>query len=76
LRVIYPKEDGDAIALQFGDGTNWRTVQTGRIYDVGSGRSGYGFVRAAALRSAWSCRPTARTPTARAARVRSARDEG
>jgi hypothetical protein len=31
LRVIYPKEDGDAIALQFGDGTNWRTVQTGPI---------------------------------------------
>jgi hypothetical protein len=53
LRVsgfVYPKEDGDAIALQFGDGTNWRTVQTARIYDVGSGRSGYGFVRAAPRR--------------------------
>jgi hypothetical protein len=48
--VVYPKEDGDGIALQFGDGTNWRTVQTGRIYDVGAGRSGYGFVRAAPRR--------------------------
>jgi hypothetical protein len=39
----YPKRDGDAVDLQFGDGTNWTTVQRGRFYDVGSTRSGYRF---------------------------------
>jgi hypothetical protein len=81
LRVsgfVYPKEDGDAIALQFGDGTTWRTVQTGRIYDVGPGAPATASsapLRAGAPRSAWYCRPTASTPTARAGRARSGRAE-
>jgi hypothetical protein len=44
---VYPKEDGDNVELQFGRGGTWRTVQTGRIYDVGRVRSGYRFVLAA-----------------------------
>ncbi len=44
---VYPKEDGDNVELQFENGGVWRTVQTGRIYDVGRVRSGYRFVLAA-----------------------------
>jgi len=44
---VYPKEDGDTVELQFERGGTWRTVQTGRIYDVGRVRSGYRFVLAA-----------------------------